>query len=682
MNRLATTTSPYLQQHADNPVDWWPWCAEALALARTHDKPILLSIGYSACHWCHVMAHESFEDAATAEVMNELFINIKVDREERPDLDKIYQSAHQLLNQRAGGWPLTVILTPDQLIPFFVGTYFPKAARYNLPGFTDVLKSVAQFFLEHRTEIDEQNSSLVQTLADMTQTQMHHEKLSSLPLDQARRQLQQSFDWTYGGFGKAPKFPHPTQLERLLRHWYATDRQDSKALEMLHLSLHAMATGGLFDQLGGGFFRYSVDDEWNIPHFEKMLYDNGQLLALYSQAWQATGNITFRRVAEHTAEWVIREMQSAQGGYYSALDADSEGHEGKFYVWDRKQVRTLLGDEAYQIFAAHYGLDQTPNFEGQWHLRVQQSLETLAAGAAISVELATQQLLRSQGTLFRLREQRVHPGRDEKVLTSWNGLMIRGMAIAGRQLQRPDFIDSAARALNFIRESMFQNGRLFASHKDGVSHLMAYLDDYVFLADAVLELLQARWREGELNFAIALMDSVLEHFVDNSSGGFYFTADDHEQLFHRPKPFMDEAIPSGNGIAVQVLQRLAHLTGEIRYHTAAEVTLRAAYEQLMQYPQGHCALLTGLEESLSPVATLLIRGHHNLTEWLDTALCYPDPRRQCFAIPASAKDLPGLLAAPHTRTTTSAYYCSGNACEPALESIAALVTRLAGESAP
>ncbi len=383
-NRLDKETSPYLQQHADNPVDWYPWGEEALSRARDEDRPILLSIGYSACHWCHVMAHESFEDPEIARVMNELFVNIKVDREERPDLDRIYQTAHALLSERTGGWPLTVFLTPDQT-PFFAGTYFPRESRYGLPGFPELLQRIEELYRTRRADIDQQNTSLREALGRIeARAAMSDAHLDATALDRARGELAKSFDRTHGGFGAAPKFPHPPMLNRLLRHWAATardGRDDEPALHMVRFSLERMAEGGLYDHLGGGFARYSVDDHWMIPHFEKMLYDNGPLLALYAEAHAATGDPALARIAEETAAWVMREMQAPEGGYYSALDADSEGHEGTYYVWTQEEVREVVADDDYALFAARYGLDRPANFEGRWHLYGAAPLDALAADA-------------------------------------------------------------------------------------------------------------------------------------------------------------------------------------------------------------------------------------------------------------------------------------------------------------
>ncbi len=686
-NALAGETSPYLLQHAGNPVDWHPWSPETLEKARQENKPILLSIGYSACHWCHVMAHESFEDEATARVMNELFVNVKVDREERPDLDRIYQSAHHLLAQRPGGWPLTMFLTPDDQTPFFGGTYFPKESRFGLPAFTELLQRVAAFYQDHPDEIRRQNASLVQAFAQMDATGADAQaEITPRPLDLARRQLQDSFDSVHGGFGGAPKFPHPTNLERLLRHYAATNlagEPDRGALNMVEFTLKKMAQGGVYDQLGGGFCRYSVDDLWMIPHFEKMLYDNGPLLTLYSEAWQVTRDALFQRVAAETAQWVIREMQSPEGGYFSTLDADSEGKEGKFYVWGREEVRALLSDDEYAVFSRRYGLDREANFEGKWHLHVFKDVVTVSNELGSPVQRVGELLRSALEKLFPVREQRVRPGRDEKVLTSWNGLMIRGMATAGRVFGREEWVDSAVRALDFVRSALWRDGRLLATYKDGRARFAAYLDDYAFLIDGVLAVLQARWRDGDLSFAIALAEVLLENFQDKDTGGFYFTASDHEQLIHRPKPFSDEALPSGNGIAAHVLIRLGHLLGETRYLDAAERTLRAAWPAVDGVPYAHNALLLAVEEYLYPPETVVLRGPDAaLATW--HAACQENyaPRRMTLAIPDSAVELPGVLAERKPSTGPIAYICQGFQCGPPTTELESLKAGMEKGSVP
>jgi uncharacterized protein len=679
-NRLAGESSPYLQQHAENPVEWYPWGSEALEKARREDKPILLSIGYSACHWCHVMAHESFEDPAIARVMNERFVNVKVDREERPDLDKIYQLAHHLLTQRSGGWPLTMFLTPDDRVPFFGGTYFPPKPRHGLPGFPELLGKVAAFYAANRDQIRRQNQAVLDALQSLSAaTPADTAGLDAAVLESAREQIGRTFDARHGGFGQAPKFPHPTTIERLLRHWSehaVNGGPDGEALEMAVHTLRRMALGGLYDQLGGGFARYSVDERWMIPHFEKMLYDNGPLLALYADAWQITGEALFRRVAEETAGWVMREMQAPRGGYYSTLDADSDGEEGKFYVWTPQQVRALLTEEEYAVTAPHYGLERPANFEGHWHLNVHAAATEIAQQRGLSPEQVHELLSRARAKLFAAREQRVRPGRDEKILTAWNGLMIKGMAVAGRRLQRADLVASAEAALDFVRAELWRDGRLLATHKDGRSHLPAYLDDHVFLIDGILELLQARWRGVDLEFAVQLAELVLAHFAD-PQGGFFFTADDHEPLIQRPKPFADEALPSGNGIAAYVLGRLGHLLGEARYLRAAERALEAAAGSIQQAPFAHDALLLALEEQLFPPQTVVLRGRTpSLTAWQERCTRPYAPRRIAVAIPSESTDLSDALARYRATDEVVAYVCTGTHCSAPISSLERLKAEL------
>lgn len=694
-NRLIDQTSPYLQQHAHNPVEWYPWGEEALKRAHDENKPILLSIGYSACHWCHVMEHESFEDEATATVMNERFINIKVDREERPDLDKIYQFSYQLLNQRGGGWPLNMFLTPDDHTPFFGGTYFPPVPRHNMPAFKEILQRVSEFYSEHPEDVQKQNASVQKYLQRAAQGGAEGGgtdfEITAQVIDEARLQLEKSYDAQFAGFGAAPKFPHPTNIERLLRHWSSTGREDQQALNMARTTLHAMASGGIYDQLGGGFCRYSVDEKWMIPHFEKMLYDNGPLLVLYADAYAATGDDLFRRIAEQTANWVISEMQSSEGGYYSTLDADSEGEEGKFYAWQLSEVEQLLDDDEYAAITRHYGLDRAENFEGAWHCYVARSIEDIADELKLDVATVYGRVASARHKLFTTRELRVHPGRDEKILTSWNGLMIKGMAVAGRRLNQPAFITSAEQALDFIRNTLWVDGRLLATYKDGKAHLMAYLDDYVFLADGVLSLLEARWNDDDYNFLIEVMEAVLTHFgaeknVEGSagnnteSGGFYFTADDHEKLIQRPRPWMDEATPSGNGVAAQVLLRLGYVLGEPRYIDAAEATLKAAWHDIQGFPHAHNALLNAVEEHLYPTETIILRGKQQaLTEWKEALAADYAPRRLVLAIPESATVIQGALSNYEASIEgVSAHVCREGRCLTPVTELQALQDVLKG----
>ena len=664
-NRLATETSPYLQQHANNPVDWYPWGEEALERARREEKPILLSIGYSACHWCHVMAQECFEDPEVAEAMNRHFVNVKVDREERPDLDQIYQTAHAMLNQRSGGWPLTMFLTPDQK-PFFGGTYFPKHSRYQLPGFIDLLPKIAEVFRTQRAAIDEQNKSLLAALsrtvpvAPATTCQ----PFDATPIRAAVRSHLQAFDTQHGGLGDAPKFPHPAELALCLR--CGVKRGDDATTRVATFTLQKMAEGGIYDQLGGGFCRYSVDRYWTIPHFEKMLYDNAQLLKLVADAWLVTRNPLFERVAEETAGWVAREMQSPAGAYYSTLDADSEHEEGKYYVWTPDEVRSILAPEEYEVLAPHFGLDRSANFEGRhWHLRVTRPLEVVAASTGRPLSECERVLLAARQNLFAVREKRIRPGRDEKILASWNGLMIEGMAHAARVFRRDDWIDSAERALAFVRQRMWRDRRLLATCKDGRAHLNAYLDDYAFLLAAVLELLQARWNAEHLTFGRELADALLERFEDSEAGGFAFTSSDHEPLILRPKPGFDTATPSGNGVAAFALQRLGYLVGEQRYIVAAERTLTLFREPIERQAGAVSTLLAALEEHLTAPRVVVLRGRtRDLEPWQRALASAYRPDTIVIAIPDHAAELPEVLAKPLPREGVNAWVCKGVTCAP------------------
>ena len=681
-NRLAKETSPYLLQHADNPVDWYPWGDEAFDVAREQDKPVLLSVGYSACHWCHVMAHESFEDEATAAVMNELFVNIKVDREERPDVDRIYQTAQQLLTQRTGGWPLTMFINPDDRRPFFGGTYFPVEARYGMPAFRDLLGSVATYFREQREEVRRQGAKLTEVLGRLEPPAADADlALTAAPLGKLRDALGRSFDRDYGGFGSAPKFPHPTTIDRLLRQWRDSasgDDPDLDALYMATLTLTRMADGGLFDHVGGGFCRYSVDRYWQIPHFEKMLYDNGPLLALYAQACLATGDERFAAVAEATADWMLADMRSPEGGFYATRDADSEGEEGLYYLWTPDEVRELVDKSDYAVFASRFGLDEPANFEGRWHLTVRRSIEDVAAHTGIQETDVLAAIERGKSALRAARAGRVPPGRDEKQLTAWNALAIRGLAIAGRALQRQDLVEAAMLAAEFVRSTLFVDGRMLASYKDGEARLPAYLDDHAFLLDALLELLQARWSSELLQLAVTLADTLLERFEDAHNGGLFFTANDHEELIHRPKPLADESVPSGNGIAAFALQRLGFLLGETRYLDAAERTLRAAWRAMDEYPHGHVTLLTALEEYLEHPEIVIIRGdEEEIGRWRDAAAKLYAPRRLVFAIGRDERSLPGALAERAAiEGDTVAYRCLGTHCELPATSWEALAASL------
>src|SRR6185437_12416526 len=656
-------------------------------------KPVHLSVGYSSCHWCSVLEEESFEDEETARLLNERFVNIKVDREERPDIDRIYQIAQHLITRRSGGWPLTMFLSPGDRRPFFGGTYFPKEARYGLPAFRDVLTRVADYYAGHRAEIARQGAALIDVFKEIDAVSAPQADragaaaaLDDGPLVAARAALGENFDARFGGFGDAPKFPHPATLELLLCLWRASSppataagaatippaasaprpthaQPDLDALHMATLTLRRMGEGGIDDQLAGGFCRYSVDPYWMIPHFEKMLYDNGALLAVYADAAVETGDPFYRRIASETAEWIMREMQSPAGGYFSSFDADSEGHEGKYYVWDRAEVERALTPEEYAAFAPRFGLDRAPNFEGMWHLHTFVSIEEIAGGLRRSPEEIAQLIDFARAKLLALRRLRIAPARDEKILTSWNALTIRGMARAARVLGREDFAASARRALEFIRRSHWRGGRLLATSRDGRAQLPAYLDDYAYLAAALLELLTVRFDARALRFARELLDVVLDRFCDGNSGGLYFTSDDHEVLIHRSMSFGDDATPSGNGVAALALARVGHLLGETRYLEAAERILRAAWAAIERNPTSHVALLLALEEYLDPTEIVILRGQASEIEsWRAELAHLYAPRRLTLAIPNDAAELPDALAAKAPAGSAVAYLCRGMVC--------------------
>ncbi len=685
-NRLRHESSPYLLQHADNPVHWQPWDEQALRLARESDRPILLSIGYSACHWCHVMAHESFEDADTAALMNELFVNIKVDREERPDLDKIYQLAHQLFVGRGGGWPLTAFLTPDSHLPIAVGTYFPLQPRFGMPAFSEVLRRVADYYTGHRNEITTQGNALVDALRRMDEraTARDGQPLDATPLQAARNSLRAGFDVRHGGFGGAPKFPRAGSLELALELAHdATDtdtgaHDEADLLSIVTVSLSAMAERGLYDHLGGGFFRYAVDQAWAIPHFEKMLYDNASLLALYADAWAATGEAEFATAAAETAQWLNLEMAHAEGGWYAALDADSEGEEGRFYLWTPDQFDALLPASQSGVAKSVYGLYRDPNFEGsEWHLHRAESVGTVAAANGTTTDEVQTLLDHARRTLLDARSRRPAPGRDDKVLTAWSALTTRAMARAARRLRRADLVQPALDAVDFVRRQLWDGQRLKAAYKDGKARFEGYLDDYAFMMDALLETLQCRWRAEDLAFATALANTLLTRFQD-TRGGFSFVADDHEALIHRPRSFADEAIPSGNGVALSSLLVLGHLLGDDRYVLAAERGLLAAREVVQDHPDSYAATLHALALYLQPPELIIIRGTQEETRHVCEAIgAMYHPRRYVFCIPPDVAELPGLLA---TRTPAPdgviAYRCAGTRCDLPVTDLNRLIDQL------
>lgn len=665
-------------------------------MAKQLDRPILLSIGYSACHWCHVMAHESFEDTHTADLMNDLFINIKVDKEERPDLDKIYQNAHSLLTQRPGGWPLTLFITPDKHMPIFAGTYFPPTQKHGLPAFKDLLRHIDEIWQSRKNDIAQQSDSLQANYQQIYEASKPDETdLDRIAIDIARNQVEKQFDAVNGGFSGAPKFPHPSMLNFATRHWSQSKKSNHADPRILHCAIYTlekMADSGIFDHLGGGFCRYSTDELWMIPHFEKMLYDNGPLLTLYSQAWKINADPLFFDSACQTANWVMREMQSADGGYYSAQDADSEGSEGKFFVWSKNEITSLLNnairetditEAAAELYKTRFGLNLAENFEGSWHLHGYEQTSALARKHQFDeTELRVQFSLIRQ-YLFENRNKRVHPDTDTKILCAWNGLMIHGMATTGRLLEKPEYTKSAMHAAYFLKNNCWKDQQLFASHKNGKATLEAYLDDYAFLIYGLLELLQSQWDNDLYIWTLQLADKLLTDFEDSNYGGFYFTSHNHEELIQRLKNFSDDAIPSGNAIATLVLNRLGYLSGRQQYIDAAERCLRSSWSAINSAPISHCAQLNALNEYLSPPDILIIRertdGQVKQENWQALSQQYYLPFTLVYNIPAD-QALHDTLSDKIAGDSSRAYLCSGTQCHNPFESQSELETYLRNNS--
>ena len=679
-NKLIHETSPYLLQHSKNPVNWYPWGKESLDKATKEKKPILLSVGYSACHWCHVMAHESFEDPEIAKIMNQSFINIKIDREERPDIDQIYQTAHQILTQRSGGWPLTMFLDPIDQRPFFGGTYFPNEVRHGMPAFPDILIRVADYYDKQKDTIKAQGEKLDEVLTNLLPSKINEKQIiDTTPLTLARKAIEASFDKKYGGIGNAPKFPHPTTIERLLRHWRNSafkEEPDIEALYLATLTLTRMAEGGIYDQLGGGFYRYSVDRSWQIPHFEKMLYDNGALLSLYAYAYLATGDDLFKKITQETAHWLLDDMQANDGGFFSTLNADSEGKEGTYYIWEKKEIEENIKKDDVDIFNHYFGLDQEPNFENKWHLTIQANTDSLIKKYNITKDQLTINIDTNKKILLQERIKRISPSLDDKQLTAWNALVIKGLAIADRALEEENFTEFNFKAINFIQNNHMHNNRLMACYKNGKARFPGYLDDYAYLLDALIESLQTKWHTEHLNFAIQLADQLLEYFLDDKDGGFFFTAKDHEKLIYRPKPMADNATPSGNGIASFALQRLGWLLGESKYLLAVEATLNNAWEMLSKAPHGHVSLINTLEEYLEHPEIIIIRGDHNeIQAWQKATNKIYSPKRMIFAIPSTESGLPGSLnIRKSVKGEVIAYHCKGDHCSEPISSFENLIS--------
>ncbi len=673
-NRLAGETSPYLLQHADNPVDWYPWGQEALDLAAQRDQPILLSIGYAACHWCHVMAHESFEDPRTAALMNEHFVCVKVDREERPDLDAIYMTAVQAMTGQ-GGWPMTVFLTPEGE-PFFAGTYFPREDRLGMPAFEKVLRAIADAWRERRDEARSQGRQVAEHVA--MQTRALNEVTGGLDeevLREAFEGVRKAFDPEWGGFGGAPKFPQPMTLDFLLRCHL---RGWPDALEMVGRTLDRMATGGIFDQLGGGFHRYSTDHRWLVPHFEKMLYDNAQLVRLYARAWQVTGAERYRQVSRRTADYLLRELRHPDGGFFSSQDADSEGEEGKFFVWSYQELMEVVGEAV----ARFYGAVPDGNWEGRNVLWTPFPPETLAEQAGVAVDELERTVLAGRAALLERREGRVHPATDDKVLAAWNGLAIAALAEAGRVLPEPRYVLAAVEAAEFVLDTM-RVPRLRRAWREGRLGGPGYLDDHACMAEACLTLYETTFEARWLREALALADELLELFAD-PEGGFYQTGADAEKLVVRPRELFDNAVPAGSSVAAEVLLRLGRLVGGERYEQAALGALRVVQGLFARAPTGFGHALGVADFALSKVHEVAIVGEPGAP---DTAALLAEVRRRyrpnqvvALAAPADGEAVgavPLLADRPLVDGHATAYVCEHFACRQPVTEPAALAQQLA-----
>ena len=677
-NHLINETSPYLLQHAHNPVDWYPWGEEAFAISREQNKPVLLSIGYSACHWCHVMAHESFEDEEIARLMNDNFVNIKVDREERPDLDQIYMNAVQMMTHH-GGWPMTVFLTPDA-IPFYGGTYFPPQDRYNMPGFPRVLISVAEAYKDRRSDIAQTSDQLLNELRRLSETSGSEQSIEKELLDAAFVGITRGYDPVNGGFGGAPKFPPAMTLEFLLRTFVRTGNAD--ALEMVRTTTTKMAYGGMYDQLGGGFHRYSTDAKWLVPHFEKMLYDNALLSRVYLHYYQVSQDELARETTKGILDYVIREMTNDEGGFYSTQDADSEGHEGKFFVWDIAEIKSVLGEEEANFFCAAYDITDSGNFEGENIPNIKHSLKAVAEKAGVTLDELNASLSQSKRKLFEVREQRIKPDRDEKVITAWNGLMLASFAEAGVVLDRPDYLDVARKNARFILSKLQRDGFLLRTYKDGVAKFNAYLEDYAFLIEGLTTLFETSGEIEWLNAALSLTERMVEEFWDEDNAGFFFTGTSHEKLIVRSKDYFDNATPSGNSVAASVLLRLGILTDSEHFRNLAVSVFREVADSIRKYPSGFGYALSGLDFLLStPKEVAIIAPEQSsLKTFVRVAWERYLPNKVVASVLSGDSAAIGSVVLLQNRNVvegkTAAYVCQNYTCKEPVTEIAAFAEQL------
>ena len=670
-NRLHNSSSPYLLQYANDPVHWQAWDEQALDLARTQNKPILLSIGYSACHWCHVMAKESFENAQIASIMNEHFVNIKVDREQRPDLDKIYQMTHQLLLQQPGGWPLTAFLTPDQYIPFFVGTYFPPEARDGMPSFPEIITRISDYYQNEGEQIKAQGLQIKEFFNSFDQREaVPISKLDNIPINKAISLLEADYDQVNGGFGGAPKFSFASTLDLFLKQWAKTaydDEPNRNLLYMVSHSLQQMAKGGLYDQVGGGFYHYSIDAAWNIPHFEKTLYDNAQLIPLYAQLFQISGDSYFKDIAIDSVKWLIDDMQSEASAFYATVDADSEDGEGKFYVWSREELESILSIDEFYLMQELFNLNSTENFNGSYHLKQISDVLALAESLQKPQEKIKQELRIVKLKLLAHRNLRKRPTRDDKLLTAWNALLVKGLSITARSLDEKNIQKTAKNLLLNIWQDWKNHTALHVQIGENKQAKLGFIDDYAFTLEAILEQLQNEWDTDLLDWAIEIADVLVNNFASDN-GGFYFTSNkDPESLLYRPLTFTDDALPSGNASAAKSLLCLGYLIDNNEYLKIAEKTLQTSYFEMDKSPQAHASLLSVLDEYLEPAVQVIIRGESDEIEiWKENLQKIYSPKLQIFAINNNETNLPAAINSKMIAEITTAYVCQGLNCSEAI----------------
>ncbi|MEC9206220.1 MAG: thioredoxin domain-containing protein [Pseudomonadota bacterium] len=651
MNKLATEKSLYLKQHADNPVNWFPWSDEAFDMAKKNDMPIMLSVGYSACHWCHVMAQESFEDMETAKLLNKYFINIKVDKEERPDLDKVYQLSQAIITGRTGGWPLTIFMSPNK-IPFFAGTYFPNEQKYGLPSFKEILERVNDFYRKQKNDIEEQNIKISKIFQDLNRKTNDRETIDQTFINKIQSDLISNIDKIHGGFGSAPKFPQTYNLSFILN---CINKSDKENLENISNTVERMCLGGIFDQLEGGFFRYSVDDVWMIPHFEKMLYDNGPLIELLCKIYRMTSNPIFLKRLKQTSNWLINKMQDEVGGFYSSIDADSEHVEGKYYVWEREELESILDNEEFKIVEKSYFVNNKPNFEGKYHFHITKESKKDFFENETKIDVIN-------GKLNKIRNKRVAPNIDKKFLVSWNALAIIGLINAYKLTGETSFFKSANECFHFIKKNLWKNRKLFACFNEGPC-FEGYLDDYAFLLKATLELLKAEWNTENFYFAQELADVIIKDFQDYENGGFYFTSKNHEELIYRPQTFTDESLPSGNSLAIDSLIELGFLEGKNEYIDVAEKAILSASDSLRRSGPSHASLLIATMNIVVPKRIIIIRcPKAKIEDYKKTIFLLKKDHSNCFFINNEESDMPKELSSKKSIDSFTAYICEGFKC--------------------